>query len=155
MGRRQTGWGLGGAGVVALLLLLRCANVDRGLGEACERNEDCLSGVCAGQVCIAQPPLLTSLPTTDAASSDAGHDGPAADAPVDAPTSGTDTSPPPVDAGMDAPPDTGAAQDGGAKDGTTGTDAAGSDGGHPADAHPRHDAARDAGASRDSGHSRG
>lgn len=58
---------LAGLGLVALAASLRCANVDRGLGDACERNEDCLSGVCAGQMCVPQPPVRTSFPSTDAA----------------------------------------------------------------------------------------
>jgi hypothetical protein len=80
--------------VAGFATLLWCGNVDAGLGSPCIRNEDCLSGICAGQICVAQPTLLTSIPSSDAgdAASDAPVDGAAADA-ADAATS-TSTPPP-------------------------------------------------------------
>ena len=65
-------------GVGALLIALaavRCADVNRGLGEACIRDEDCLSGVCAGQECVAQPPTFDAAPSSDASTDGAAGDG--------------------------------------------------------------------------------
>ena len=61
-------------GVYAFVALSpACANVDRGLGEACIRDSDCLSDVCAGQVCVAQPAFFDATPPP-VSSADAGAD---------------------------------------------------------------------------------
>lgn len=39
-----------------------CAETRRAVGEQCLKDEDCLSGVCAAQECIAAPPLLEAEP---------------------------------------------------------------------------------------------
>jgi hypothetical protein len=99
---------------------MRCANVDRVIGQACLRDEDCLSGLCSGQVCIAEPMLLSVLPTTDAqAGFDAGHDAAPVDAPPDVMMMATpDTGTPMMDTGTpDAPATDGPTTDGPAMDG--------------------------------------
>lgn len=90
-------------GLIALVASVRCADVTRGLGEPCIRNEDCLSGVCAGQQCVAQPTVFdASRPPTADAGADAQTDGAATDgAPGDVVTP-MDTSTPPADSGHDA-----------------------------------------------------
>jgi hypothetical protein len=84
----RSGLLLAALGFIAVVSSARCANVDRGLGEACLRDEDCLSGVCAGQVCVSAPPVLSTLPTTDAAAmvDGAAHDSQAPDSGTDAPS---------------------------------------------------------------------
>ena len=88
---------------VASLASVRCADVDRGLGGACIRNEDCLSGVCAGQTCVAAPVVFDATDTTSAP--DAAADGaPNGDATPDAAATGMDSGPPPPhDSGSVAP----------------------------------------------------
>ncbi len=101
---------LAGLGLVAMLASVRCADVDRGLGQACIRNEDCQSGVCAGQVCIAEPPVFDAAPQADAAGDgSATPDGGALDAardaakPVDAGAKPHDAGHVVHDAARDAP----------------------------------------------------
>ncbi len=96
----------GGACVAAVAV--SCAETRRGLGEECLKSDDCLSGICAGQRCVAAPPLLDgeAPPGMDSGppASDAAVDGTISDAPPpDAPT-------PPADSPSDArdsaaPPD--------------------------------------------------
>ena len=38
-----------------------CSESRLSLGESCLRDEDCLSGVCAQQYCVAAPPLLDGM----------------------------------------------------------------------------------------------
>lgn len=85
------GSALASLGALLAVSALRCADVNRGLGEACIRNEDCLSGLCAGQTCVAQPTLFDASTTIDSgtdASTDAPPDTRVADAiaPSDAPS---------------------------------------------------------------------
>jgi hypothetical protein len=92
-----------GIGTLALLLVVRCTDVSRGLGEACIRDEDCLSGACASQICVAQPPTFDSgsTPRTTDADTDATDD--ASDAmSVDATMVTHDSGMPPHDAGVDS-----------------------------------------------------
>jgi len=93
---------------------LGCVQTQRGLGEDCLKDEDCLSGVCSQLHCAATPPLLQGVPPAssadaqspmDAASADTGG---GEDAAADVAEAGSDTG-----AGGDS-----AAQDG-AQDGAT------------------------------------
>jgi hypothetical protein len=48
--------------------IVACAETRRSLGEACLKNEDCLSGICSDQQCASAPPLLDAeAPAIDAA----------------------------------------------------------------------------------------
>ncbi len=125
--RSWAGWGCAGFGLFGLVASIRCANVDRGLGQPCERNEDCLSGFCAGEVCIAQPPVLTSEPDATVGV-DAGQD------------AATDAPNPVVDAGVDAPPD--ASPDAPSDAPHDAADAGAHDGGHAHDSGTAKDAAK-------------
>ncbi len=42
---------------LATLASAACGETRRPLGEECLRDDDCLSSVCAGRVCVATPPL--------------------------------------------------------------------------------------------------
>jgi hypothetical protein len=64
-------------------LAMRCADVARGLGQACIRDEDCMSGVCAGSICVPAPTTFDSGPP-DASSVDAAPEAAPVDAAVDA-----------------------------------------------------------------------
>jgi hypothetical protein len=64
-------------GVISVAAGAACAETRRPLGEACIKDDDCLSGVCAAQQCAARPPLL------DAQSPATADAGPAGDALVD------------------------------------------------------------------------
>ena len=44
------------------LALLDCGIEAQTLGAACVKGEDCLSGICSDQVCVAAPPLLDGEP---------------------------------------------------------------------------------------------
>jgi len=70
-------------GAVSVLASVRCADVNRGLGEACIRDQDCLSGACAGQQCVASPPLFDASAAFDAGSGAVGEAG-GGDAALDA-----------------------------------------------------------------------
>jgi hypothetical protein len=112
----------------ALVLAAGCANVDRGLGDPCIRNEDCLSGVCAGQQCVASPALFDATPVDTGV--DSTTDAPPADAAPDVAPPPADTGQPPHDSGQpvdsgkphdagDAShPHDGSAHDGSARDGS-------------------------------------
>jgi hypothetical protein len=90
-----------GLGLLAAIASVRCADVNRGLGDACIRNSDCLSGVCAGQQCVAAPTLFDASTATDA-----GVDASPADGAAEG-SKGSDTGIPMKDAGHDAAADTG------------------------------------------------
>jgi hypothetical protein len=71
-----------GSLLLVLALVAACSVSRRNNGEACLKDEDCVSGICAGGVCVAQAPLLDAAvdaeagpPTIDA--SDAATDAPA------------------------------------------------------------------------------
>jgi hypothetical protein len=64
--------------------IVACAETRRSLGEACLKNEDCLSGICSDQQCASAPPLLDAeAPAIDAAPEAAAVDA-APEAAVDA-----------------------------------------------------------------------
>lgn len=88
---------LAGLGVLVAIVSVRCANVDRGLGQACIRNSDCLSGICAGQECVASPTLFDASTAFDA-----GVDSGASDSAKES-SSGSDTGTPMKDAGHPQP----------------------------------------------------
>ncbi len=59
-----------GAGLV---VALGCTETRRGLGDACLKGDDCLSGVCSGQVCVGAPPVASgaaTAPVPDASGED-------------------------------------------------------------------------------------
>jgi hypothetical protein len=130
-----------GVGVLFAVASVRCADVNRGLGSACIRDTDCLSGLCEGQQCVAPPTLFDGGNASDAAPDVSSSDG----APADG-SKKLETGPPPKkDAGQpkpDAATDSGTKRDGG--------DASPSD----ADAHadgPAADGSRD-GSENDAAH---
>jgi hypothetical protein len=110
---RVGGQGLRVRSVLALaaaslsLALLDCADNDKSLGEDCVKSEDCSSGFCSDQVCVAapttfdsEPPLVDSGTETgapDARSRDAMKSDVARDV--------IEASPDVLDAAPDAPPD--------------------------------------------------
>jgi hypothetical protein len=67
-------------GVAGIAAIVACAETRRGIGDACLKNDDCLSGVCSGLTCASQPPLLDGSPenvrdaATEAAPIDGGAD---------------------------------------------------------------------------------
>jgi len=132
---------------LASLASVRCADVDRGLGGACIRNEDCLSGVCAGQTCVAAPVVFDATDTTSAP--DAAADGaPNGDATPDAAATGMDSGPPPPhDSGSVAPDASTDAHS--TQDASVASDA--SDASHLADASGTHDASSAHDAAHDTG----
>lgn len=76
-----------GAFLTVLALAAACSVSRRANGEACLKDEDCVSGICSSQVCVSAPTLLDAAvdaeagpPTVDA--SDGATDG-ATDAPAD------------------------------------------------------------------------
>jgi hypothetical protein len=69
-----------------------CAESKSSFGEQCLKDEDCLSGICAQQLCVAAPSIVDG--------STSGIATPAEDAPVDVPSIDS-----PVDALGDAPGD--------------------------------------------------
>jgi hypothetical protein len=103
-----------GVAFAALFASVRCADVNRGLGAACIRNADCLSGLCSGQECIAQPTLIDG-----AIESDSGDNG-ASEAGTDAEA---DARVGPPDAGMPPKKDSGHPTADAAKDGAPSKDA--------------------------------
>jgi len=58
--------------VVAAALGGGCTQIQRGLGESCLKDQDCLSGVCSQLACVAAPPLLDGAVTVPTASAEAG-----------------------------------------------------------------------------------
>jgi hypothetical protein len=122
-------------GVFGALATVRCADVNRGLGASCIRDSDCQSGLCAGQQCVAQPPLFDGGNAVDA-----GEDGSPAEAGDDG-SPGHDAGPPmkdattpPKDTGVDAKTtsdggDAASHADGAAVDGAA-VDGPASDGAH-------------------------
>jgi len=48
--------------------LAACVDNTKVLGEACIKSEDCQSGLCESQVCVAAPPFLT-VPSANTADS--------------------------------------------------------------------------------------
>jgi hypothetical protein len=81
--RRRTR-GLVASSMLAMLssvVLVHCQNDDRSNGEACVKDEDCTSGFCSGQVCVAAQPTVDSEPPASDAEADTPADGaPATDA---------------------------------------------------------------------------
>ncbi len=76
------------AGLLAAapLGLDQCAGEERTLGSPCIKGEDCLSGFCADQVCVAAAPVLEAAAPEDAATADgdaAGEVDGGSDAPSD------------------------------------------------------------------------
>jgi hypothetical protein len=71
--------------------LVECGLDEQSLGAACVKGEDCLSGFCSDQICVAAPPLLDA----DVSVSDG-----AIEAAIDA---ATDSAKPHPDARPDAP----------------------------------------------------
>jgi hypothetical protein len=49
-------------------LLAACADTAKVLGEECIKSQDCQSGLCESQVCVAAPPFLT-VPSANTADS--------------------------------------------------------------------------------------
>ena len=77
--------GLGGA--LAITLLGGCMETRRALGDACLKNDDCLSGICSQLRCDVLPPLTDARAVSDA--------GPLADAQdLDATLDSPEESPP-------------------------------------------------------------
>ncbi len=125
------------------MALARCADVSRGIGATCIRNEDCLSNVCAGGMCVAAPTVFDAAPAADA--SDASGDA-AADAARDT-AAPVDTGAPHLDAHHeDAPLDGRVRRDGMTDSG----DSEMSDGGSHLDS-AMHDARSDASSVKDAG----
>ena len=61
------------------LLGLACGEQQRALGEDCLKGDDCLSGTCSGQKCVAAPPIATGATgapdaTVEAAATDSSSD---------------------------------------------------------------------------------
>jgi hypothetical protein len=56
------------------MALAHCTETQRGLGDQCLRNADCLSGYCAGQTCVASPAVFEGAAPFDA-SPDAAAEG--------------------------------------------------------------------------------
>ncbi len=138
-------WVAVAAAVVGALALARCADVSRGIGATCIRNEDCLSNVCAGGMCVAAPTVFDAAPAP--AASDASSDA-VAEAAHDAEAPPADTGTPHLDAHHeDAPLD-------GPLDGHAGHDAEAdseaSDSGSHIDS-AMHDARSDTAAQKDAG----
>ncbi len=65
--------------------LAACANTDKVVGEECIKSDDCLSGLCESQVCVAAPPFLSvpSANPADAALDTSPPDSAADSAPAD------------------------------------------------------------------------
>jgi hypothetical protein len=108
------------------VLLVQCADNEKGLGAECVKDQDCASGICSGQVCVAAPLTFDSEPMPSDAAAETGS----ADArPVDAADDATRPSDSPADspkgapdvAKEDAPADASPA-DGHGEDGKTGGD---------------------------------
>jgi hypothetical protein len=105
------------------LALLECAVEERTLGAACVKGEDCLSGICSDQVCVAAPPLLDAEPPFDAGpvegSVEAAVDAkkpppdakPSMDASIDAEAAGPDASDGAKEALADHAPTDGTSED--------------------------------------------
>ena len=112
--------------------LVRCADVNRGLGEACIRNGDCLSSLCAGSVCVADPTLMEASTAVDTGV-DAGIDASdAASMDVVAPPpkdtgAPTDSGKRPTDAAPDTQREASSARDGSHRVDARSTDASGRD----------------------------
>jgi hypothetical protein len=89
----------------ATALAAGCAEQKRGIGEQCLKDDDCLSGICAGLQCSAAPPLLDGSPGAVDAGGEAGPgDG---SAPVDANADASPGQDAGFDAGIDAGVDAG------------------------------------------------
>lgn len=56
--------------------LFECTDVQGAIGAACIKGEECLSGLCSDQVCVAAAPALENEPplTPEASPPDAGSD---------------------------------------------------------------------------------
>ena len=65
--------------------LAACANTEKVVGEECIKSDDCLSGLCESQVCVAAPPFL-SVPSANPADA-------APDTSTSPPDSAADTAP--------------------------------------------------------------
>jgi len=85
-----------GLGFAVALATVRCADVNRGLGAACIRDSDCLSGLCEGQQCVALQTVFDGGNAVDAGF-DAGSPG------TDAATKKDTGAPPKPDAGKPLP----------------------------------------------------
>ena len=95
---RRRRWMLGCA---AVALAAGCAEQRRSLGEDCLKDDDCLSGICADNRCVAAPPLLDG----SAGAGDASPDAPGIDAGPEAGIDGGKDAAP--EAAPDAPADAG------------------------------------------------
>ena len=91
-------------GVMALTLVGACAETRRSLGDDCLKDEDCLSGICAGLKCVAAPPIIDgSTPAGDSGAPDAAGGDTGADTGFDAPVEAAVDAP--VDSPVDSPAD--------------------------------------------------
>ena len=54
-----------GAFVAVLGVAAACSEARRSNGDSCLKDEDCLSGICAGQVCTAAAPILDATYDAD------------------------------------------------------------------------------------------
>jgi hypothetical protein len=109
--------------------VVECGLDEKSLGAACVKGEDCLSGFCADQVCVAAPPLLDGEPPLGDGAIEASMEA-AIDASKPLPDAHPDAHPDArVDAageGSDGPPE--AASDHATTDVTTEKDSKGSGG---------------------------
>ena len=87
---KQAGVALAATAAVALIALIgsACAELRRGVGDDCLKNDDCVTNVCASQKCATSPPVLPPSVLGFDAGTDAPSDAGAPDAasPEDAPT---------------------------------------------------------------------
>lgn len=87
-------------GVLVLVGLTQCSETQRGLGDQCLRNADCVSGYCAGQQCVAAGNVYDGAAPFEASAVDASDTG--TDAVTPAKDAGHEAAPPPKDAGHEA-----------------------------------------------------
>jgi hypothetical protein len=80
------------AALVALVVggaLAACADTTKTLGEECLKSEDCQSGLCQSEVCVAEPPFLTVPPAN---TSDSGAESAAPDSATGSDSATTDSA---------------------------------------------------------------
>jgi hypothetical protein len=91
--------------LVALGAVGACSEAGRSNGDSCLKDEDCLSGICEGQLCVASPTLLLDATTGGDSSASDASEAAAETAPP------KDSSPPkeaaPAEAAAEASPETG------------------------------------------------
>jgi hypothetical protein len=99
----RLGLGLTAALIVPALAVVSasCTDSRSALGEQCLKDQDCLSGICADQLCASASPLLDGSPSAIA---------PAQDAPAGTSTDSSQSADSPESA-ADAPEDQGSAGD--------------------------------------------